>query len=87
MEDADIDDEWTLINYNQIAIERAYFVMVLISDDNSDRGAHSWKDISLFGEENVSDIWQLSIWSNALTRSNNIDCSLLAHLFLSYRPM
>ena len=38
--------------------------------------AHVWWKISLYG--------RLSIYSNALSRSNNRDCYLRTHLFLSY---
>ena len=34
-----------------------------------------------------SDLWTLLIYSNAFNRSNNKDCSLRAHLFLSYNPI
>ena len=34
--------------------------------------------------EKKSFLWHLSIYSNALNRSNNRDCSQRAHLFLNY---
>ena len=41
------------------------------------------KEKSLFGWKN-SDLWLLSIQSNALNSTKNRDCAILAHLCLSY---
>ena len=49
---------------------------VLILDVNSEHIAHAWRKIGR--------LWLLSFSSNALNRSKHRDCSLPAHLFLSY---
>ena len=53
-----------------------------ISDGNSEVVPDTWKKIGLFGEF-ISDLWLLLTYWIALSRSNNRDCSLRAHLFLS----
>ena len=44
--------------------------MVLILDGNSEDVAHAWRKIGHPWEKKM-DLWLLSIWSNALNRSNN----------------
>ena len=56
--------------------------MVPISNGNSEHVAHALGKIGLFGEKK-SDWLLLPFKSNGLNRSNNRDCSLRAHLFLS----
>ena len=46
----------------------------IILDGNSKHVEQAWRKIGLFGEK--SDLWLVSIKSNASHKSNNLDCSL-----------
>ena len=56
--------------------------MVLISDGNSEHVAHAWTK-KVFSDKKKYLICDCSR-SHGLIRSNNRDCSLRAHLHLSY---
>jgi len=64
-----------------VYITRRHWPMVLILDGNSEQCTHEGK--SVFSVKWISDLRLLSIYANALNRSNNRDCSLRAHLLLS----
>ena len=68
------------IHSNHIQVSK----MVLILDGDSDHVVHAWNKIGLFREKKISYLWHLSIYPNALNRSKNRDCSLRAHIFMSY---
>ena len=64
-------------------IFQSLITMVLILACNSEHVAHAWRKLG----EKKSDLGLLSIQSIVFNRSNNTNCSLRAHLFLSYHLM
>ena len=59
------------------------YTMVLIADGHSEHVAHACRKTGISEKENNRFVTALDL-SNALNRSNNRNCYLLAHLFLSY---